>query len=69
VLSCFAHAGPDGLLGQIFGPCAVPFSVEKQTLLREAMVAVMDSAFDVYTTLVSEVLTLRLTLCALKTRV
>jgi hypothetical protein len=51
----FLYKGSDDCLEQIFGPCAVPFSLEKETLLQEAMVAVIDWAFGIYVTLVSQV--------------
>jgi hypothetical protein len=44
------------LVVQIFGPCAMPFSVEKQTLLREALAAVLDRVIDIYIIRVSQVL-------------
>jgi hypothetical protein len=46
------------LLEQIFGPCAIPFSVEKQTLLRLAVAAVLEWAFDIIHIRVTQVLKL-----------
>lgn len=40
---------------QIFGPCAIPFSIEKQTLLKVALMDVVRSAFIIYSANVKQV--------------
>lgn len=40
---------------QIFGPCAIPFSLEKQTLLRAALPSVLERDINVNIVLIKEV--------------
>lgn len=40
---------------QIFGPCAIPFGLEKQTLLRVALQEVLRAEVNIYESLLKEV--------------
>lgn len=40
---------------QIFGPCAIPFGLEKQTLLRLALQEVLRPEVNIYVSMVKKV--------------
>lgn len=44
-----------GVSKQIFGPCAIPFLIEKQTLLKVALMEVLRDVLNVYTANVKQV--------------
>eukprot|EP00884_Botryococcus_braunii_P012609 jgi/Botrbrau1/21349/Bobra.0184s0058.1 len=41
---------------EIFGPCAIPFTLEKQTLLRLALPAVLENEIDIFISVVKQVI-------------
>lgn len=45
---------------QIFGPCAIPFGLEKQTLLRVALQEVLREEVNIYVSMVKMVRVLQI---------
>jgi hypothetical protein len=46
---------PFGDALQLFGPCAVPFAIEKQTLLKLALMKVVEEDLNLYLVNISSV--------------